>query len=68
MTKRELVNELAKYGIKATTRARKDTLVELLAQLKKDEERKANIDWTFETGLVVAAVVMFVAGIVYNAV
>ena len=35
MTKQEIVNELRKYGVDATTRARKPVLEKLLMEVKK---------------------------------
>ena len=66
MTKKEIVKELEKYGVKATTRARKATLEALLNQLEVDSKKQANAGWNLEIGLAVAAVVFFVAGVVYN--
>ena len=66
MTKKEIVKELEKYGVKATTRARKATLEALLNQLEVDSKKQANRGWNLEIGLAVAAVVFFVAGVVYN--
>ena len=67
MTKKEIVKELEKYGVKATTRARKATLEALLSQLQIDSTKQANRGWNLEIGLAVAAVVFFVAGVIYNA-
>ena len=68
MTKRELVNELAKYGIKATTRARKDTLVELLELVKEDAKKDSQQDAFWIVYLIGAVWLMFIAGVYYNAV
>ena len=51
MTKKEIVKELEKYGVKATTRARKATLEALLNQLEVDSKKQANRGWNLEIGL-----------------
>lgn len=49
MTKAEIIAELAKYGVEATTRPRKSTLEALLNSLKEDDNccSKETEQWNY---------------------
>ena len=65
MTKAELVKELKKHGIEATTRARKATLERLLEDVTRPEEVNL-FDKEGLTILAVTAVVIAVTAVIFG--